>query len=51
MESEGLVSKVAQGIYTLNDLPTFTTAECISLLQSLEGQEIAVEIAKRKENH
>ena len=48
MESEGLVSKVARGVYTLNDLPTFTTAECISLLQSLEGQEVAVEIAREE---
>ena len=46
MESEGLVNKIARGVFVLNDIPTFTTAECISLLQSLEGQEIAVEIAR-----
>ena len=46
MEQDQVVYKVARGVYTLTEEPHFTTAECISLLQSLEGQEIAVEIAR-----
>jgi Mn-dependent DtxR family transcriptional regulator len=48
MEAEGQVRKVGRGVYTLAEIPTFTTAECISLLQSLENQEIAVEIAREE---
>lgn len=48
MVEEGLISKVARGVYTLTEIPTFTTAECISLLQSLENQEIQVEIAREE---
>lgn len=46
MESEGQINKVARGVYALKKIPNFSTAECISLLQSLENQEIAVEIAR-----
>lgn len=45
MCDEGVVHKVSRGVYTLSSTPEFTTAECISLLQSLENHEIAVEIA------
>jgi uncharacterized protein YyaL (SSP411 family) len=48
MVSEGQVNKVARGVYALSEIPNFTTAECISLLQSLENQEIAVEIAQEE---
>ena len=46
MESEGVVYKVARGVYTLSEVPSFSTAECISLLQSLEVYEIAVDEAR-----
>jgi predicted transcriptional regulator len=48
MMSEGQVDKVARGVFALSEIPKFTTAECISLLQSLENQEIAVEIAREE---
>lgn len=48
MCDEGLVYKVARGIYALSGIPQFTTRECISLLQSIENQEIAVEIAREE---
>jgi hypothetical protein len=48
MSDEGQVHKVGRGIYALSSLPTFSTAECISLLQSLESQEIMVEIAREE---
>ena len=48
MESDGEVNKVARGVYALAYIPNFSTAECISLLQSLESQEIAVEIAREE---
>ncbi len=48
MESDGEVNKVARGVYALSYIPSFSTAECISLLQSLENQEIAVEIAREE---
>ena len=46
MEAEGQVFKVSRGVYRLSDIPNFTTAECISLLQSLEGHEVMVEDAR-----
>ena len=48
MESDGEVYKVARGVYTLSEIPNFTTGECISLLQSLESYEVAVEIAQEE---
>lgn len=48
MESEGQVKKIARGVFALSEIPNFTTAECISLLQSLENQEVEVEIAREE---
>jgi len=48
MESDGEINKIARGVYALASIPTFTTAECISLLQSLENQEIQVQIAREE---
>lgn len=48
MCDEGLVHKVTRGIYALSSIPHFTTSECISLLQSIENQEIAVETAREE---
>lgn len=48
MESEGDVRKVTRGVYALSTIPSFTTGECISLLQSLESYEIAVEVAQEE---
>lgn len=48
MMSEGQVDKVGRGVFALSEIPNFSTAECISLLQSLENQEIAVEIAREE---
>jgi len=48
MVSDGQVDKVARGVFALSEIPRFSTAECISLLQSLESQEKAVENAQEK---
>lgn len=48
MCEDGLVNKIARGVYVLDQIPHFTTSECISLLQGLESHELAVEIAREE---
>ena len=42
MEADGQVKKVCRGTYSISETPSFSTQECIALLQSLQAQEQAV---------
>lgn len=48
MSEEGTVRKIGRGVFSLTSTPTFSTAECISLLQSLEEQEENVRFAQEE---